>query len=349
MSNSVHIPRVIEEEEYEEVVTVASLYHLEGLTQAEVAKRLSISQSKVARLLDRARHEDIAQIVINLPPLYKSQSALEDFLRPKGVNVVSLAPSGEGKNTSFLGMAGSRVLLATLLSVKTETIRVVTACGETLRAVIESFIKLKATDPASFEKLKGKKLEIYPSALYSDSRLIEGLFPHTLVAVWWAMMTKFEDDSPTIEAYTPSLPPNFYELDNDDRVKYLNYHGISKIIEYAKQADIFLLGIGNINDVTYHRVEKQIGVVVKEEEFAGEINYIPIRKDGSQHEEFATTLVGITINDFRNIVKQPDRYVIAVAGGKKLLAIEAALADPICNVLVTDRRIAQGLLEKWKQ
>ena len=48
----------------------------------------------------------------------------------------------------------------------------------------------------------------------------------------------------------------------------------------------------------------------------------------------------------RQIARQQDRYVIAIAGGEhKREAIEAALAKPYFNVLVTDERIARYLLD----
>ena len=49
-------------------------------------------------------------------------------------------------------------------------------------------------------------------------------------------------------------------------------------------------------------------------------------------------------------MKQPARYVIAVAGGEaKQEALEAATADPYFNILVSDTSIARHLLDKAGQ
>lgn len=221
------------------------------------------------------------------------------------------------------------------------------SCGETLGAVIDCFLKLRTAEPDAFEKLKRKKLELYPAALYADSRLVEGIYPHTLVSVCWVMMKRYKDDFPNIEGYVPNLPPDFYKRDFKEKQEYLEYHGINGIIDRAKEAHVFLLGIGTITNETYRGIKKEIGVYVDEEKFCMESNFIPMTEDGTQHEDFAKNLVGINIEDFRDIMKRTDRYVIAVAGGDKFAAIEAALQMPYFNVLVTDRGVARYLLDKW--
>ena len=46
---------------------VAVLYYLKDLTQQEIAKKLSISRTKVSRYLERARKEKIVEVKINIP------------------------------------------------------------------------------------------------------------------------------------------------------------------------------------------------------------------------------------------------------------------------------------------
>jgi DNA-binding transcriptional regulator LsrR (DeoR family) len=97
---------------------------------------------------------------------------------------------------------------------------------------------------------------------------------------------------------------------------------------------------------TYDRIQEQIGININKDEFISESNYIPIRKDGTQNKKVEDKLIAIKLDDFRNIAKQQDHYVIAIAGGEdKREAIEAALANPYFNVLVTDEKIARYLLD----
>ena len=51
---------------------VALLYYEEGLTQREIARRLSISRSKISRLLTEARNEGIVEIKVERPIMVSS-------------------------------------------------------------------------------------------------------------------------------------------------------------------------------------------------------------------------------------------------------------------------------------
>ena len=219
------------------------------------------------------------------------------------------------------------------------------SCGDTLLAVVDNFLNLLAMDATLAGRLRPKKLELYPSALYADSRL-EACYPHTIVSIL-AIMMKRRDDALDVEAHIPSLPPDFYtQLAPKEMENYSSRYHIKDMMECAKQSKIFLLGIGNLQNKIYDRIQEQIGININKDEFISESNYIPICKDGNQNKEVEDKLIAIKIDDFRQIAKQHDRYVIAIAGGEhKGEAIEAALANPYFNILVTDEKIARYLLD----
>ena len=58
---------------------VARMYHEEGLPQREIASRLSLSQSRVSRMLRRASETGIVRTVVTVPP--EVHADLEDELR----------------------------------------------------------------------------------------------------------------------------------------------------------------------------------------------------------------------------------------------------------------------------
>lgn len=92
--------------------------------------------------------------------------------------------------------------------------------------------------------------------------------------------------------------------------------------------------------------KNKLGININKDEFISESNYIPICKDGTQNKAVEDKLIAIKLDDFRQIARQQNRYVIAIAGGEhKREAIEAALANPYFNVLVTDEKIARYLLQ----
>lgn len=334
-----------EREDYETIVTAARLFYIEGLTQEKVALRLGLSQSSVSRLLDRARREGIVKAHIEPPRLLKLEAALRDTLAPRGIHTVYVVPGGSGKNTENLGLAGARTLAALLCEAPVPTVRIAMSCGDTLLAVVDNFLNLLAMHADLARSLRQKKVELYPSALYADSRL-EACYPHTIVSIL-AIMMKRRDDALNVEAHIPNLPPDFYtKLSPKEMESYSSRYSIKDVMECAKQSRIFLLGIGDLKNKTYERIQEQLGVSINKDEYIAESNYIPIGKDGTQHREIEDKLIAIKLDDFRKLAKQPDRYVIAIAGGEhKREAIAAALAQPYCNVLVTDEKIARYLLD----
>jgi DNA-binding transcriptional regulator LsrR (DeoR family) len=333
-------------EDYETIVTAARRFYVEGLTQERVARELGLSQSSVSRLLERARREGIVKAHIEPPRLLKLEAELRDQLAVRGIHTVHIVPGGGGKNTENLGLAGARTLATLLSEVQESTIRMAMSCGDTLLAVVENFLNLLAMDAELARCLRQKKLELYPSALYADSRL-EACYPHTIVSIL-AIMMKRRDDTLDIEAHIPSLPPDFYtKLAPEEMESYSSRYHIKDMMEYAKQSKIFLLGIGDLKNKTYDRIQEQLGIHINKDKFVSESNYIPICKDGTQHKEIEDKLIAIKIDDFRRIAKQQDCYVVAIAGGEhKREAIEAALAKPYFNVLVTDERVARYLLDR---
>ncbi len=52
-------------------VRAATLYYLDGLTQAEVAQRLGVSRPTAGRLVARARAQGLVRIEVSVPPTWR--------------------------------------------------------------------------------------------------------------------------------------------------------------------------------------------------------------------------------------------------------------------------------------
>lgn len=51
-------------DERRQIVKVATLYYFEGLTQAEIAKKVGVSRPLISKLLNKARENGIVEIYI---------------------------------------------------------------------------------------------------------------------------------------------------------------------------------------------------------------------------------------------------------------------------------------------
>jgi DNA-binding transcriptional regulator LsrR (DeoR family) len=334
------------------LVAAARLFYEEEVHQAEIAKQLHVSQSRVSRLLKKAREDNIVQIQIKPPRDRKTEQALKSVFVSAGkpIREVHLAPDGEGKNTANLGTLGATILLEKLLTIPRDTICISVSCGETLRAVVESLFKLLADDEEALEKLSKKKLEIYPLSLYEDTSLNDKNQP--TVAYQCVLMSQ-RYTTLNVKGKFYNVPPGYYsvvrEKSASDAIKEI-MHLYSKTMEEARGADIFLIGIGTTRDEKYRQV---FNTVYKDhgdmDEYVAESNYIPINIAGSQYPEVEKYFVAVNIDKLRSIIDKEDKYVIAIAGGKeKKKALEAATANPYFNILVTDMEIAKHLMEKIK-
>jgi DNA-binding transcriptional regulator LsrR (DeoR family) len=100
-------------EELRMLTRVARLYHVDGLRQADVAERLSLSQSGVSRALRRAAQLGIVRTVIVPPPGVHAE--LEDRLRALyALRDAVVVDTGDGDVTQALGAATAAYLSATL-------------------------------------------------------------------------------------------------------------------------------------------------------------------------------------------------------------------------------------------
>ena len=345
MRGGVRLPPVRHEEDYEMMVAAARLHYERGWQQTKVAKQLQVSQSTVSRLLDRARQEGIIRVHIEVPPMIRDREALELRYGNRGVRKFYLVPGGvggSGKNITNLSGGGARVLLQAIRQVPGSVVRIGMSCGATLRAVIDGFFQLLEEEPEIVEELSYKELHVYPLALYEDTDLNRD-YPHSVVY-------KFAMRAAEEYRHRLHIIPHLITIDKTisgvigpkekDELK-------RNVINKAKDADIFLLGIG-ITDSNYQVIYKDIAdFPFEQNEYFGECNHIPFDGNGVQDGTFARKTFALNIDDFRAIVNNPEdrRSVIAVAGGRlKKQAIRAALVRPFCNVLVTDSEIAQYLL-----
>src|SRR4051812_6018692 len=100
-------------EELRMLTRVARMYHTEGLRQAEVAERLSLSQSGVSRALRRASELGIVRTVVVPPPGVFAD--VEDGLRARyGLRDAVVVDAGAGDVTPALGAAAAAYLSGTL-------------------------------------------------------------------------------------------------------------------------------------------------------------------------------------------------------------------------------------------
>ena len=342
--------------EYAQIIEVVRLYYEQDSTQSEISEALGIPQASVSRLLQRAADEGIVRHVISPPTFLRLQTEVLARIRSSGVRDVRVVPvGGDGsKNAVNLGVVGAEYLWEAMSQYE-DTVSVCMACGDTLLGVIANFAQYMEQNREALKELRKKTITLYPLNLFWPPVLEFGMdevpstnvYPSALV-VYLAM--QLNSLGCKVVAHAPQSPLDFYrEFDGMDSAgRTAQVQKYSAFLTGAKDADIFLLGIGTgLDDPRYGRVLSELNSdhELDNEAVAGEINYQPFRVDG----EFIDLerLIAVRGEELVELAGT-DKHVISVAGGgKKVPAMTALLNRDILpfNVLITDESIAGRILD----
>jgi DNA-binding transcriptional regulator LsrR (DeoR family) len=319
--------------EVRQMVQCLELYYKQGRSQKDIAVALGVSAATVSRLLKRAMDEGLVRVELDLPRTEELESGLVQTYGLREAVVV--ASGGRGDLRAELGQAAA----AYFEKVAENGMRVGLSCGFTLYHTIHSLRERRFRD-----------LTLYPLSGESTLKLVD-IFSNTLVGM---MAAKYR---PHVRAY--ALPVqhllSLTEIERERR-RLLRDPEVRSIYDAAQDVDIALVGVGVIAEQTpgFCSLAESYGVSVKRLRqlgVVGEINYQPFDVEGRlvDHPELRVLMrrmLAVDGDRLRELSRQEDRTVIAVAGGKvKVNAVRGALLGRFCNVLVTDEDVAAAIVK----
>ena len=302
---------------------VAELYFIEGLTQAEIAKKIGVTRSMVSRMLTEAREEGIVKIKIERKFKYDKalQTAIIKKFELQDAVIYSGQPEDYENYLTHLGVAGAQTVRSHLR----EGLILGTAWGTTLNATINALELDKQFCDIKIVQLAG--------ALGERNLAIDG---HALV---YRLVSKLGG-----EAFYLHVP---YIVDKQETVDSLrNVQGISETMEMMKECDLGIFGIGSVEldystffNAGYLVLEEMQGLSVHGA--VGNVCGLFFNIQGEPTaREFQARALTISRKD---LFKIPIR--IGIAGGSgKISAILGALRGRYINVLVTDDITASEVL-----
>lgn len=303
----------------EMLVKIAWWYHVDGLTQDQIAARLDMSRASVGRMIERAKTAGITQIRIAPEYLSRAESAraVKEAFGLRDVVLVPEEPAGAGTGmdpATRLGIAASQVLLAELPKCRTLAI----GWGEMVSKVI-SIIANDELSEIRIVSLTGG-VNDYANALH---------------------MIRSRGGSSVISDLTPTP---LYVSSERLAQALLSEESVAATLERARAADVAIIGIGA---PTTEASLSKMGVSTpaelaqaRERGGVGDLlamfydeagQPVPLERDRRR--------IGVDIGALRDIPT-----VIAVAGGQaKHQAILGALRGGYVDVLVTDVDTAKFL------
>ena len=302
---------------------VAEMYFLEGLTQAEIAKRVGVTRSMVSRMLSEAREEGIVKIKIERKFKYDQglMDRMIDRFDLQDAIIFSGQPDNYDRYLTHLGAVGAEVIASYLK----DDITIGTAWGTTLNAAFQAL---------DIEPLEGLKIVQLTGAMGERSLEIDG---HELVHY---LVNKLD-----AEGYYLNVP---FIVDKPETVEsLLSVQGVCETMEMTKKCDLGTFGIGSVelNYSTFYNAGYLVLEEMKGLTVHGAVGnvcglFFDINGEPTAR-EFQRRSITISRRDLKTI---PTR--IGIAGGEgKIKAILGALRGNYINVLVTDDITARAILD----
>ena len=313
---------MIDENHRELLAQVASMYYDQELTQSAIGEELGLSRVKIYRLLKQAKEEQIVQITIHWPlerELTFERALLDRFDLDEAL---VLKTSSENRSTVLrrLGQLGARYLEQILKDGMTMAVCVGRSTYEVIHAIRPGFraginvaqamgsvpFAVQEFDSVALARELAQKLG--GQVLYLSSPLMA--------------------DSPEAALVLRSQ------------------RSIERTLSAARDADVALLGIGNLDPVISGFVKA--GSIVPEElvQLArdgaiGDIGGQVFRLDGTlHHSDYNQRIIGLTLKEMRRI----PMTVAAASGQEKAEAILGALRTGVIDVLCIDDQAAEAVL-----
>lgn len=310
------------------LIKLARLYYEQGLTHAEIAKRLRLSRQKVQRLVVQAREKGIVQIFIG--PLTGTfgelERGLEDLYQLREVLIVET--SGYDNQSSVAREVGAAAADYLRRIVRSHD-RIVMGWGESLLGMVNALSISSSIEVEDLTVIQGLGGLSDPNdevhAFDLTRRLAKHLGAHAFLLL-----------APAVAA------------SNNAREVLLGDHYTATVLKKARTANIAFMGIGAPRPDSMLVRE---GSVVSWRNLAdlikkGAVGDINLRYFDAAGQRIATELddriIGLTLDEISRI-----ELVVGVAGGSaKYTAIQAALKGKLIDVLVTDHVTAQQLLNQ---
>ncbi len=307
--------------EKNEYIKVAYYYYKTGMTQDQIAKKMSMSRQRVNRILKKCLETGIVKIVIQE---YEQNVEFETQLEALfGLNEVIIADSRENAVNESIGAAGS----AYLARVIKDNDIIGFSRGRALSHLVNSLVPVDKKDLTVTQLVGG--LNALESNTNSDDIVRNS--------------AKILNATPYF-MYAPIIVESRQLRDS-----MLNESFFSQVYNTMKKCTVAVVGIGDMSVqstfVQKNFISEEENRVLQSKKVVGEIctHYFDSRgtviESGINDRMFA-----IDVKSYKTI---PLRIGVA-GGGEKVSAIIGAIRGKMINVLITDYDTAKELYLKYK-
>ena len=320
--------RIAREEKNELLLECARLHYVDKLNKTQIAARLQISGTHVARLLREAEESGIVEITVQLPADHdKLEAELQERFGLHAVKVVDFSDDYEHllKN---LGRGGA-ALFEEICQIRWAA-RVGIGGGVTLYEVVEAL------------ETKPRQIELYPLALVGRGPELEHVDSVFLVT---ALYFKSRPGAKAFVVGVPPLPQSRVKAQKFTADLLTEIDEVRDVYQAARDVEVAFVGLNALApDRGMLKEFTKVGLdlkTLKAQGAVGTINYSHFDGQGQQIGEY---FLSVSVQDLKDMAHNPEKKVVLVAGGlHKFEAIKVGLTHRMFNALVTDHRTARML------
>ena len=309
------------------ISAVLTLYYVQELTQAEVARRLGLSTTKVNRLLQQARKQGMVEVTIHTPfqHLFDLEGRLKAIFDLSDAVVIPQIGEEPTAMVHTLGRAGADCLLAHLRDGDIVGI----GGGTAVHAVVQAIKPPRPYDVEVVPVLGAVQGQVTTEVNYLATQLAERL------------------GGRAYQLHAPAFVDT-----HEQREMLLSMGPVKEILDIARRTSVALLGVGTVDYEASRFVQftalsaEDMKRIAEECGGVGEIGaYVYDIKGRPCAEEYANRVIGLSLGELGDI---PLRIGVA-ATAVKAMPLYGALRGSYLDALVTDETAAKGILELFER
>ena len=303
-------------------IKIAYWYYTLGLTQDEIARRLSMTRQKVNQMIRSLESQGI--ISISIHGFERDHIALESRLEEQfNLNEVLVVSDYGEKETAIYRVAN--VAAQYLDEIITQGMRIGVSWGRTLSRVISELPYHSRPDCSVVQLLGARNTAISSEKSDEISRNLANRL-----------------DCPCYMLYAPAIVNH-----PETRTWLMREENIRQSFELMQQCDLALVGVGELTDtstlVKGGYVSAAEAEQLKESGFSADMNMNLICQDGTTRDNpFESRIMAADLDCLRQI-----RNTVAVAAGEtKAEAAAACFRTGAVNTAIIDESLARRILEQ---
>lgn len=305
------------------LVKIATLYYVEGMKQADIAKVLHLSQSFVSRAITRSVKDGVVKISVIQPQ--NMFMALESSIQKRyGIDQAIVVDVPDNATTVQIKQAiGSAAAHYMQTSIRLEDLVGISSWSSTIRAMVDNLHPLSVKASGVIQLLGG----VGPNGNVQATILTQTL-------------------ANQLNCPVHLLPAQSIERSVEDRARLLASPEVADVVARFSKVDIALIGIGELepsqllkNSGNYYH-EEMLKLLVKRGAVGDICLHYYDANGNAVLSDDEDPVIGMSLP---LILACP--RVVALAGGiEKSAAIRGALVGHYIDVLITDRLTAETLI-----